>query len=114
MCRRIAQAVRPRSVRAALGAGFEPGQVTPHVFRHFAASAAIANGADVLVVQKMLGHKDAQTTLNVYGHLFPNRLAEVAQALDNARTKELSCDPDVTQTGFEQSDEGEEDSPTAQ
>ncbi|MFD5506985.1 tyrosine-type recombinase/integrase [Streptomyces sp. NPDC127051] len=51
--------------------------VTPHKLRHTAASLAIAASADVKVVQLMLGHKDAAMTLNVYGHLFPDRLDEV-------------------------------------
>jgi integrase len=61
----------------------------PHEFRHTAASLAIASGADVKVVQQMLGHKSATMTLDQYGHLFPNRLDVVADAMDAARTAEL-------------------------
>ncbi|MCX5607178.1 tyrosine-type recombinase/integrase [Streptomyces sp. NBC_00047] len=64
--------------------------VTPHKLRHTAASLAIAAGADVKVVQLMLGHKDASMTLNVYGHLFPDRLDEVADALDVGRKVALA------------------------
>lgn len=64
--------------------------VTPHKLRHTAASLAIAAGADVKVVQTMLGHKDAAMTLNVYGHLFPDRLDEVADALDAGRMVALA------------------------
>ncbi|MFI5670478.1 tyrosine-type recombinase/integrase [Streptomyces sp. NPDC051704] len=64
--------------------------VTPHKLRHTAASLAIAAGADVKVVQTMLGHKDAAMTLNVYGHLFPDRLDEVADALDAGRKVALA------------------------
>jgi integrase len=56
----------------------------PHELRHTAASLAIAAGADVKVVQQMLGHKSATMTLDLYGHLFPDRLDEVADALDTA------------------------------
>jgi integrase len=56
----------------------------PHGLRHTAASLAIAAGADVKVVQQMLGHKSATMTLDLYGHLFDNRLDEVADALDRA------------------------------
>ncbi|HVD89576.1 MAG TPA: hypothetical protein VNB91_11840, partial [Jatrophihabitantaceae bacterium] len=45
---------------------------------------AIASGADVKVVQQMLGHKSATMTLDLYGHLFGDRLDEVADALDVA------------------------------
>jgi integrase len=56
----------------------------PHELRHTAASLAIAARADVKVVQQMLGHKSATMTLDLYGHLFPDRLDEVADALDAA------------------------------
>jgi integrase len=60
------------------------GGMTAHELRHTAASLAIAAGADVKVVQQMLGHKSAIMTLDLYGHLFPDRLDEVADALDVA------------------------------
>ncbi|VXC13328.1 Site-specific integrase (modular protein) [Aeromicrobium sp. 9AM] len=60
----------------------------PHELRHTAASLAIASGADVKVVQQMLGHGSATMTLDTYGHLFENRLDEVADAMDLARTTE--------------------------
>jgi len=57
----------------------------PHQLRHTAASLAIASGADVKVVQQMLGHSSATMTLDTYGHLFEDRLDEVGDALDRAR-----------------------------
>ena len=60
--------------------------LVPHGLRHTAASLAIASGADVKVVQQMLGHKSATMTLDQYGHLFPNRLDEVADALNKVIT----------------------------
>jgi integrase len=57
----------------------------PHELRHTAASLAIASGADVKVVQQMLGHKSATMTLGLYGHLFGDRLDVVADAMDSAR-----------------------------
>ena len=59
----------------------------PHELRHTAASLAIASGADVKVVQQMLGHSSAAMTMDVYGHLFHDRLDEVADALDNAHAE---------------------------
>lgn len=67
----------------------------PHELRHTAASLAIASGADVKVVQQMLGHKSATMTLDLYGHLFGDRLDVVADALDVARETALACVPDV-------------------
>ncbi len=37
----------------------------------------------------MLGHADAAMTLNIYGHLFPDRLDEVADTLDVRRREVL-------------------------
>lgn len=55
-------------------AGLADRGLTPHSLRHTAASLAIAAGADIKVVQTMLGHKDAAMTLNTYAGLFPDRL----------------------------------------
>jgi hypothetical protein len=57
----------------------------PHELRHTAACLASAAGVAVKVVQQMLGHSSATMTLDTYGHLFENRLDEVADALDQAR-----------------------------
>ncbi|WP_262391724.1 tyrosine-type recombinase/integrase [Nocardiopsis sp. CNR-923] len=65
--------------------------LTPHKLRHTAASLAIAAGADVKVVQAMLGHATATMTLDRYGHLFPDRLDEVAEAMDAARSRVLAA-----------------------
>jgi integrase len=59
--------------------------LSPHKLRHTAASLAIASGANVKVVQQMLGHRSATMTLDLYGHLFADQLDEVAEALDVAR-----------------------------
>jgi integrase len=60
--------------------------LTPHALRHTAASLAISSGANVKVVQTMLGHKSATMTLDLYGHLFDDQLDEIADAMDAART----------------------------
>lgn len=69
-----------------------PAGFHPHELRHTAASLAIASGADVKVVQPMLGHKTATMSLDLYGHLFPDRLDELADRFDDA-----VCAPDVNQ-----------------
>lgn len=60
-----------------------------HDLRHVAATNAIAAGADVKLVQLMLGHKDATETLNTYSHLWPNRVDEVIDAVERRRAKAL-------------------------
>ncbi len=66
-----------------------------HDLRHYFASLLIAAGLDVKVVQARLRHASAMTTLNTYGHMWPDKdessRAAVAVALaareDNPRTK---------------------------
>jgi integrase len=55
-----------------------------HDLRHTCASLAISSGANVKVVQRLLGHKTAILTLDRYGHLFPDDLDAVAHAFDSA------------------------------
>ncbi|MGI8949202.1 MAG: tyrosine-type recombinase/integrase [Ornithinimicrobium sp.] len=43
-----------------------------HDLRHYYASLLIASGLDVKVVQARLRHASAMTTLNTYGHLWPD------------------------------------------
>jgi integrase len=59
----------------------------PHDLRHTAASLAIASGADVQVVQQMLGHASAAMTLDIYAGLFQDRLDDVAERLHDAATR---------------------------
>jgi integrase len=47
--------------------------LTPHDLRHTAASLAVAAGANVKAVQRMLGHASATMTLDVYAGLFGGR-----------------------------------------
>lgn len=64
--------------------------LVPHELRHTAASLAIKSGANVKVVQRMLGHKSATLTLDRYGHLFPDELDALATRLDEDRIKALA------------------------
>ncbi|OBI02919.1 tyrosine-type recombinase/integrase [Mycobacterium scrofulaceum] len=54
-------------------------RVTAHDLRHTAASLAIHAGANPKVVQRMLGHKSAAMTLDVYADLFESDLDSVAE-----------------------------------
>ncbi len=58
------------------------GTVTPHDLRHTAASLAIASGANVKAVQRMLGHASAAMTLDVHAGLFGDDLDAVGVAPD--------------------------------
>ena len=61
--------------------------LTPHELRHTAASLAVAEGANVKAVQRMLGHASAAMTLDVYADLFEDDLDEVADRLDRAAAR---------------------------
>ncbi len=61
-----------------------PRWATPHDLRHFYASTLIRSGASVKVIQSRLGHSSAKTTLDVYGHLFPDEEDRTRAALDAA------------------------------
>lgn len=59
-------------------------KMTVHDLRHTAASLAVASGANVKAVQRMLGHASAAMTLDVYADLFDDDLEAVATSLDHA------------------------------
>jgi integrase len=61
--------------------------ITLHDLRHFYASGLIAQGCDVVSVQRSLGHATATTTLNTYSHLWPtaeDRTRKAAAAMMSA------------------------------
>lgn len=73
------------AIRAAQEADPLLPRLTLHDLRHTAASLAVSAGANVKAVQRMLGHKSAAMTLDVYADLFDDDLDAVGAALDRAR-----------------------------
>ena len=55
--------------------------ITAHSLRHTAASLAIHAGANVKVVQRMLGHASAAMTMDLYGHLVDGNLWQAARVV---------------------------------
>lgn len=73
---RLFQLLRELAVRA----GIDPEKVSPHVLRHAFATHLLEGGADLRVLQTLLGHADIATT-QIYTHVDSARLV----ALVNAR-----------------------------
>lgn len=75
-----------RTYDPAVAAAKLPADLWVHDLRHTAASLAVASGASVKSIQRMLGHASAALTLDIYAGLFDQDLDAVADRMDSMLT----------------------------
>ena len=84
------RSVRRKLDKYLLKAGLDP-RISPHTLRHSFATHMLNNGADLRVVQELLGHQSLSTT-QVYTHLTTNKMKEAYEQA-HPRSGESSLSP---------------------
>lgn len=84
----LSRQVFARDLKKAAGAaGLAADRISPHVLRHAFASHLLQNGADLRVVQQLLGHSDIATT-QIYTHVLDARASAMVRDLHPLQDEE--------------------------
>lgn len=82
---RLFQVIKGLAARA----GLDPAQISPHVLRHAFATHLLEGGADLRVLQTLLGHADIATT-QIYTHVDAARLVALVNSRHPLATRPTS------------------------
>lgn len=82
---------RRRFWKPAVNAAGLPEQLRVHDLRHICAALLIQQGAHPKAIQAHLGHSTITVTMDLYGHLFPDDAARLADALEAAYRSTSPC-----------------------
>ena len=81
----VAEAIQHKLRREIAKGGLK--KIRVHDFRHSHCADLVNQHIEPLVIKERLGHKDIKITLNTYGHLYPSRQKDVAQMLNQQRSR---------------------------
>jgi integrase len=77
-----------------------PDTIRLHDLRHTAITNAIGQGEDILLVSAFAGHAKTSTTVDVYGHLMPDRVREAAKRMHSISGPSKNARPAAGQQQF--------------
>jgi integrase/recombinase XerD len=83
---RFAQLLKELAVKA----GLDPQKISPHTLRHSFASHLLAGGADLRVIQELLGHVDISTT-QIYTKVEQDKLMKLVTSHHPLARKKKDC-----------------------
>jgi len=75
------RAIQNAAGRIGLNSVKHADRIGVHTLRHYVASKLLANGVEMMVVSRILGHESIKTTVDIYGHLQDNQRKQALSSL---------------------------------